>query len=87
MSEQRLDIRPMSFGVEQRVQASALATELGCGVVMELHSAHTEFYADSTVPVGKVAVYAPPGYAMRPEYVTTLDSPEQPWPVTEAADD
>lgn len=81
--EQRLDIRPMSFGVEQRVQASTLATALGCGVVMELHSSHTEFYADSAVPVGKVAVYAPSGYKMQPEYVTTLNSPEQPWPVGE----
>lgn len=78
----RIWIKPESFGVPQRVEALAKATELGQGLVMELHNAHTEFYADPSVEVGKIAVYAPPAYKAQPEYVTTLDSPTDhydPW--------
>ena len=80
---QRLDIRPMSFGLEQRVEAVALAAEMGRGVLMELHSSSTHFYADANVPVGKVVVYAPKTYKGFPEYVTTLDSPDEQWPADE----
>lgn len=78
----RLWIKPASFGVEQRVEASAKAAELGHGLVMELHSSHTEFYADPAVDVGRVAIYAPASYKSQPVYVTTLSAPEDhydPW--------
>lgn len=75
----RIIIRPATFDVPQRVEASAKATEMGMGLLMELHSSSTHFYADATVPVGKVAIYAPKAYKGMPEYVTTLDSPEQEW--------
>lgn len=77
--EDRIYIKPMSFGAEQRIEASNRATELGKGVRMEVHSAHTEFYADQSVPVGKVAVYAAQEYKAWPTYETTLDSPDQHW--------
>lgn len=76
---QRIVIHPQSFDVPQRVEASAKAAEMGCGLLMELHSSHTEYYADPDVPVGKVDVWAPKTYKGQPEYVTTLDSPEQDW--------
>lgn len=76
----QMDIRPASFGVEQRLAAVKIATEMGYGVRMVLQSAHTVFYADPEVPVGKVTVFAPPEYKAWPVYVATLDSPEDIWP-------
>ncbi|MUG03599.1 hypothetical protein ECC01_21725 [Bacillus tequilensis] len=75
----RIHIRPGSFEVAQRVEASEKATELGAGLRMEVHSAHTEFYADETVALGKVAVYCSQRYKEWPTYETTLDAPEEPW--------
>lgn len=76
---QRLNIKPRSYGVEQRVEASRQATELGKGLVMELGNASTSFYAESSVPVGKVAIYAPRRYSGPTEYIRTLDSPTDPY--------
>lgn len=72
----RLNIRPASFGVEQRIEALARATEMGFGLVMELHSSHTEFYADPLVALGEIAIYSPRTYKGGPEYVTTITDPE-----------
>jgi hypothetical protein len=83
MTRTRIWITPATYGVEQRVEASQKATELGQGLVMELHGFHTEYYADPDVKVGAVAVYAPPSAYLRwPEYVKTLESPSDhydPW--------
>lgn len=75
----RIDIRPMSPGAPQRVEAEQKARALGRGVRMELHSSHTEFYADRHVEVGKIAIYVPHEYKGWPEYETTLESPQDPW--------
>ena len=77
--DERILIKPMSFGPEQRLEAIEHATALGKGLRMEVHSAHTEFYADQTVPLGKVAVYCSQEYKAWPTYETTLDSPDQHW--------
>jgi hypothetical protein len=74
-----IPIKPMSYGKPQRIAASQIATEKGKGLRMELSSTSTRFYHDDTVEVGKVEIWAPPSYKAQPEYVTTLDSPEQDW--------
>jgi hypothetical protein len=77
-----LHIKPASFDVQQRTEASAAAADLGQGLVMELHSFTTSFFADPDVPVGKIAVYAPTQYGSSPTYVKTLDGPADrydPW--------
>lgn len=79
MYEDWIDIKPQAFYVEQRVEASAIATARGKGLRMEVYSGHTEFYSDASVPTGKVAVYAPRGYDYSPTYETMLDSPEEEW--------
>lgn len=76
---ERILIKPQSFAVEQRVEASAKATALGKGLMMELHSSHTEYYADASVPIGHVAIYEPKEYKGMPEYVITLSDPTMPW--------
>lgn len=76
----RIYITPMSFYPEYRVQASKIATERGVGLRMEVYNAHTEYYADERVPVGKVDVWCTQSYgASFPEHETTLDSPEERW--------
>ena len=79
MTEVRLMIKPESWTRPHRIEASRQATELGKGLLMELHSSHTEFYATDSVPVGQVEVWAPPGYKQHPVYVTTLDSASDTW--------
>lgn len=74
-----IPIRPQSYDVPQRVEASVKATELRQGLRMEVGNMTTKFYADPKVPIGKVAVYAPPSYKAMLEYVTTLDSPTDHW--------
>lgn len=74
-----IPIKPMSFGPEQRVEAVAIATAKGNGVRMEVHTAHTEFYADPSVPVGQVAVYIAKRYGSWPTFEVLLDDPEQEW--------
>lgn len=76
---ERIPMFPASYGLEQRVAASKIATDKGKGLVMELHSSTTHFYADPSIPVGKVAIWSPPSYKAMPEYVTTLDSADEPW--------
>lgn len=78
MSE-RIMIKPESYSPAQRIEASRKATALGKGLRMEVHSAHTEFYADETVPLGKVAVYASQEYKAWPTYETTLEAPTEYW--------
>jgi hypothetical protein len=78
-SQDRIWIKPEAFGVEQRVEASTVAAERGMGLRMEVHSGHTEFYADKSVKVGQVAVYASQTYKAWPTYETTLDAPEAEW--------
>jgi len=75
----RITIKPESFGVEQRLEASAIATAEGVGLTMEVHNAHTEFWLNDRVEVGKISVFCPPSYKAPLEYVGTLDSPEQDW--------
>lgn len=75
----RIIIRPASYQKPYRMEASAKATEMGMGLLMELHSSTTHFYADPEIPVGKVDIWAPPSYKAMPEYVTTLDSAEDDW--------
>lgn len=77
--DDRIWITPQSYGPEQRIEASQKATEVGRGLRMEVHSGHTEFFSDSTVPVGKVAIHCSLSYKAWPEYVTTLDAPDQLW--------
>ena len=74
-----IPIQPASFDVEQRTEASSRATEMKQGLVMELHSFMTYFFADPEVEVGKVAVYSPRSYGGFPEYVTTLNHPDDPF--------
>jgi len=57
-----LDIRPMSFGLEQRVEASEQAAALGRGVRMEVGSGATRFYAEADIPVGQIEVWRPLEY-------------------------
>ena len=78
MSE-RIGIKPETFDTPQRIEASEIATALGKGLRMEVHSGHTEYHADATVAVGSVAVYASQRYKEWPTYETTLASPEDPW--------
>lgn len=66
-----------SFNEEQRVIASELATKRGRGLLMEIHSSHTEFYAVVDVPVGKVKVTASKSYKGMLQDVIVLDSPTQ----------
>lgn len=75
----RILIRPASYQKPYRMEASAKATEMGMGLLMELHSSTTHFYADPEIPVGKVDIWAPPAYKEMPKYVTTLDSAEDDW--------
>lgn len=75
----RIEIKPMSFDVAQRVEASAIATEKGVGLRMEVHSSHTEFWTDKTVPVGQVSVWMSKTYKGFIEPETVLESPETPW--------
>ncbi|WNN95149.1 hypothetical protein SEA_MAGRITTE_198 [Microbacterium phage Magritte] len=75
----RILIRPASYQKPYRMEASAKATEMGMGLLMELHSSSTHFYADPEIPVGKVDIWAPPAYKEMPQYVTTLDSAEDDW--------
>lgn len=76
---QRIMIKPAAFDVEQRIEACQKATELGVGVRMEVHSGHTEFYADGSVEIGRVAVYCSQRYKEWPVYETTLGAPEEHW--------
>lgn len=76
---ERIHIRPASYQKPYRMEASAKATEMGMGLLMELHDSSTHFYADPEVPVGKVDIWAPPAYKEMPRYVTTLDSAEDDW--------
>lgn len=75
----RIRIRPASYQKPYRMEASAKATEMGMGLLMELHTSTTHFYADPEIPVGKVDIWAPPAYKEMPRYVTTLDSAEDDW--------
>lgn len=65
------------FGAEHRMEAARQATEMGRGVLMMIHSGHTEFYASTRVDIGKVEVHASRQYKGWPEFVTVLESPEQ----------
>jgi len=80
---QWLNIQPRSFGTEQILEADALASELGTGVRMEIHSMHTEFFADPEVPVGKVWVWLSKTYKGMVEPVTMLESADQPFDIYE----
>lgn len=78
----RIPIHPATFNVPERTEASARATELGQGLVMELHSTMTYYFADPEVELGKIAVYAPRVYKGLPQYVKTLNGPDDhfdPW--------
>lgn len=57
-----LDIRPMSWDLAQRVEASNKATELGLGLYMAVGNSSTVYYATSVVAVGKVLVSMPKEY-------------------------
>lgn len=79
MNVTALGIKPMSFGVEQRVEAAIKAAVMGRGVHMEVGNSTTRFYADDSVPVGHIRITAPPKYKAVPEYVRTLTSPLEPY--------
>jgi hypothetical protein len=81
MFEDRLNIEPMTPDVEQRVKAVELARERKSGVRMEVHSGHTEFWADRTVPVGRVSVCVAREYGGWPQYETTLEHPDDEWSI------
>ena len=64
------------YSPQVRAEASAKATEMRRGLLMEIHSSHTEFFAVESIPVGQVEVHAPKTYKGMLEYVTTLPTPE-----------
>jgi hypothetical protein len=76
---ERIMIKPQSFGVEQRKEASAIATERGVGVRMEVHSSHTEFWMEAGIPLGHVEVWVCRTYKGRLEYDCLLRSPDADW--------
>lgn len=76
---ERILIEPQSWGPEERLRASAIATEKGVGLRMEVHSSHTEFYADSTVEVGKVCVWYSDTYKGWLKKRLTLQTPDEQW--------
>jgi hypothetical protein len=78
----RIMIEPQSFDKELRLKASAEGDRLGVGVRMELHSAHTEYWADPTIPVGKMDVWCGKYYKAPLEYVVTI-SPDEDWTLDE----
>jgi hypothetical protein len=75
----RLDIKPASFDVTQRREAQEKATEMGRGLVMELGTSTTRYYADADVPVGKIDVYSPREYKGMSLYEITLDHYDEDW--------
>ena len=77
--DNRLLIKPESYGEEQRVEASRQATEAVKGLRMEVHNAHTEYWLDSEVPVGKVAIWQVMTYKGQLEYRRTMNSPTDPY--------
>jgi len=80
MPEIPIFINPATYSpLPQRREASEAATERGHGLRMVLRSASTSFYADPSIPVGDIHVWAPPSYGAPPLYVTTLRSWDEPW--------
>lgn len=85
-----LNIKPMSYGVEQRREAARLATELGHGVRMEVGNTSTHFYTTPAVPVGHIEVWMARTYSGQLEHAVTLKSADEPfeawgfkWPLSE----
>jgi hypothetical protein len=74
-----IPMKPMSYDLPYRQEASDKATELGLGLRMELGNVTTRFYGDPSVEVGKVSIYAAKTYSGMPEYVTTLESAAEEW--------
>lgn len=79
MTETYIDVKPGTYAKPQRMEASAKAAEVGRGLHMAVGNSMTRYWADSTVPVGKVMITMPLTYKGIPEYIKTLDSPEQEW--------
>jgi hypothetical protein len=85
--KERLWIKPESYGLDQRIEASEKATEAGTGLRMEVHNAHTEFWLDADVPVGKVSVWQVMTYKGQLEYLRTMNSASDPYDPWEPRDD
>jgi hypothetical protein len=49
---------------------------------MEIHSSHTEFWEDTSVPVGEMSIWAGRYYKAQLEYVTTI-FPGEDWSLSD----
>jgi hypothetical protein len=74
-----INVKPASYDRGARIFASAQADQLEQGLRMEVHSSHTEFYADPDVPIGQVSVWVTRTYKGQLQYDTTLTSPGEEW--------
>lgn len=59
--------------------ASAEATRRGVGLRMEVHSGHTEFWTDTTVEVGQIAVWSARIYKGLVEWDCILKNSHEDW--------
>lgn len=74
-----LDIKPRSYGLEQRIEAVEKASTSGRGAVMVIGRSSTDFYADPYVPPGRLKIYVQREYTGQPEYETTLRAADEEW--------